>query len=337
MGSKRIEIAETMRRRILGLVRVGALRPGDRLPSSRQLASEFDADPRVIQAAYRLLADKGLVVQRPRSGIFLRNRRVPIDHLGVSAVWLAEVFSSAVSRDLAAPQFVDVLKRALDSRTLRVATVATTVDQNDGMCRELREDYGLCASCVSAEALQRDTPWPRALEEADLIVTTTAHATQVGAIAAQLGIPMILGALRRDLVGPGWRRLLQGAVYVVVADRRFLGMLQGYFSSIPGSKNIRYLVAGEDDVSVIPPMAPVYITAAARDVLGVRNVPGKPVPRARVFAPETVRQIFRFVVGHQLEAALGVPASRSELRARPPARPQAPTGPTGPVLSINPK
>lgn len=272
--------------------------------SRRQLASEFDADPRVIQAAYRLLADKGLVVQRPRSGIFLRSRRVPLTQSGVSIVWLADIFSAAISRDIAAPQFVDVLRRALDSRTIKVATVASTLDQNDGMCRELRDDYGVQASCVAIDAIGESAPWPRALQEAHLIVTTPANESRVGSIAAELGTPMIVGAIRRDLVGPGWRRLLLSAVYVIVADRRFLVMLRGFFGSIPGSNNLRYLVAGEDDISAIPPMAPVYITSAAREVIGVRNVPGRPVPTARMFAPETARQILRFVVRHQLDAAL---------------------------------
>ena len=334
MNGKRVEIAEALRQRILGLVRVGALRAGDRLPSCRELASEFDADPRVIQASYRLLAAKGLVVLRPRSGIFLRDKREPLDQAGVSIVWLADVFSSAIGRDIAAPQFIDVLRRALDSRMIRVATIAATVDQNEGMCRELREDYALQASCVTAESLCT-SPLPQALRDAELIVTTPALETRVRAIAIELGTPVIVTEVRRDLVGPGWRRLLHAAVYVVVADPRFLNVLRPYFGAIPGSNNIHYLVAGRDDVSVIPPMAPVYITSAAREVIGVRNVPGKPIPVARVFAPETARQILRFVVRQQLEAALA--NGKAPSRERRPRRCQAPTGPTGPVLSTNPK
>ena len=66
-----MEIAEVMRRRVLGGVASGTLRRNDRLPSARELASEFDVDPRLVLSSYRVLAREGLVDIRRRSGIYV--------------------------------------------------------------------------------------------------------------------------------------------------------------------------------------------------------------------------------------------------------------------------
>src|SRR5438128_1594412 len=65
---RRTEIAEVMRRRVLGGVASGTLRRNDRLPSARELASEFDVDPRLVLSAYRVLSREGIVEIRRRSG-----------------------------------------------------------------------------------------------------------------------------------------------------------------------------------------------------------------------------------------------------------------------------
>jgi DNA-binding transcriptional regulator YhcF (GntR family) len=314
------QIADTLRRRIEDLLHAGALAPGDRLPSSRVLAAEFDVDPRVAQSAYRILAAENIVELRPRSGIFVRQPRVELDHTGASVRWLTEIFATAIARDIPAPQLLDLLRRALCSRTITVATVATTVDQNEGMCRELREDYALTAFCITAATLAAGAPFPRALQQADLIVTTELHVPRVAEVAAQLGIPVIVGSVRRDVLNPVFRKLLQQPAFVVVADPDFVPVARRYFSSVPGAHNIAYLVVGRDSVDAIPRLAPVYVTAAARSLLGNRKVPGRIVPNSRIFSAESAREILSFVVRLQLEAALHDaqrPASaRERIRAR---------------------
>ena len=313
MKTLSITLAGRLRRRIQDLLNAGALAPGDRLPSSRAVAEEFDVDPRAVQAAYRILAGERLVDLRPRSGIFVRQPRIELDHAGASVRWLTEIFSTALSRDIPAPQLLDLLERALASRVITVATVASTVDQNEGMCRELREDYAVRAVCVSADAIQEGGSWPLELQDVDLLVTTETHAVGVSAIARQRGIPVIIVSVRRDIMSPAYRKLLVQPAFMVVADPRFIPIARRYFSSVPGGGNLTYLVAGRDALDVIPRLAPVYITAAARHVVGPVKIPGKVIPNARILAPESAREILAFVVRRQLESAL-------ELAQTPPSR-----------------
>jgi len=56
------------------LIEAGTFRPGERLPSSRALARSRRTSVATVMEAYELLADRGLVETRPRSGYFVRAR-----------------------------------------------------------------------------------------------------------------------------------------------------------------------------------------------------------------------------------------------------------------------
>lgn len=51
----------------------GVLRPGDRLPAGRSLASQYGVALMTVQNAYRLLGDEGLVVSQQGRGTFVRD------------------------------------------------------------------------------------------------------------------------------------------------------------------------------------------------------------------------------------------------------------------------
>ena len=68
---QRLRGVGVLRQRIAGGLQRGAMQPGDRLPPTRELSADLAADPRVVSAAYRTLADEGLVEIRPRAGVFV--------------------------------------------------------------------------------------------------------------------------------------------------------------------------------------------------------------------------------------------------------------------------
>ena len=51
----------------------GDLKPGDRLPSTRELARRFSIHPNTVSAGYRQLAQEGWVEYRHGSGVYIRN------------------------------------------------------------------------------------------------------------------------------------------------------------------------------------------------------------------------------------------------------------------------
>ncbi|ANC32624.1 GntR family transcriptional regulator [Isoptericola dokdonensis] len=59
---------EQIRSQVAGLVSVGDLAPGDRLPASRTLAHDLGIAVGTVQRAYRELEQSGVVVSRRRTG-----------------------------------------------------------------------------------------------------------------------------------------------------------------------------------------------------------------------------------------------------------------------------
>lgn len=302
-------MVETLRRRVLRGVHAGALSPGDRLPSARELERDFDTDHRVILAAYRQLATEGLVELRQRGGIYVAGRAsdgsVPAPPEG----WLIELFAQGVAREVPLPELHEWLRRAAGTVRLRAAVVASTADQSTGLARELRDDYGIDSVLVDPSVLADAArapggagDAPSEVRHADLLVTTEAHAERVGALAAALGKPCVATMVRPDLIGAEWRLLLKRPVYVLVADAHFVDALRKFFADTPGAENLRPLVVGRDDLDVIPEDAPTYVTRSARDALGDTPIRGQILPTARVFSADAARQLITFVVRTNLDA-----------------------------------
>jgi GntR family transcriptional regulator len=55
----------------------GDLKPGDRLPSTRELARRFNIHPNTVSAGYRQLAREGLVEYRHGSGVYIKSDATP--------------------------------------------------------------------------------------------------------------------------------------------------------------------------------------------------------------------------------------------------------------------
>lgn len=56
---------------IVGAIRSGDLKPGDRLGSARQLADKWETSYGAVRQSLEVLAAKGIVVRRPRAGTFV--------------------------------------------------------------------------------------------------------------------------------------------------------------------------------------------------------------------------------------------------------------------------
>jgi len=297
------DIVESLRGRVLRAVQSGALQDGDRLPSARDLAGEFGVDHRVVLGAYRHLADEGLVELRTRGGIYVRVRR------GASGAvpplpesWIADLFTQGLAREIPAPELHEWLRRSVETLRLRVAVITTTQDQAFGLCRELRDDFGMEADAVLVEELTTSDAHPLPVRRADLLLTTTAHAEQVRDLGAALQKPVTVIELRPDLTAGEWALLLRQPVYAIVASEKFGDMLHDFFKDVPGVENLHTLVFGIDDLATIPVNAPTYVTQRVRSQLTGVSIPGRILPAARTISMQSAREIFGFIVRSNIEA-----------------------------------
>jgi DNA-binding transcriptional regulator YhcF (GntR family) len=308
-------IAELLRGRILRGLHARALASGDRLPSARELASEFDTDHRIVLAAYRELAAEGLVELRQRGGIYVARRDdALIPTPGVD--WMVETLLQGLGREVPIVELHDWFRRAVGTLRLRAAVVQGSRDQIAGMCRELFDDYGLEATGLdAAELAEPGAALIADLRRTDLLVTTPAYETLVRRLGERVGVPVVIADVRPDLLGGEWRMLLRQPVYVVVSDDRFVLILEKFFAGVPGAAdNLRIMVVGRDDVAAIPATAPVYVTRSAAEALGGAPIGGRIIPSARVFSVAAARDLVSYIV----RANLGALSART--RSAPGAR-----------------
>lgn len=312
MPKRRDEIATILRQRLMAGLHLGLLQPGTRLPSVRILGAEFAADPRVVLAAYGQLEQDGLVELRPRSGVFVaRSATSAGEALPQTAEWVVGVLVEALGRGVPAIEFPERVRGCLETVRLRAACIECNHDQMTGLCRELAGDYGLTTRGVDISSL-RSGPVPQAVEEADLLVTTSYHAVEVRCLAERTGKPWIVISHRAEFIAETARLLAQGPLYFVATDPRFVDKLREMFASTPGIENLHVLVSGRDDLSVIPGDAPAYVMPAARDQVTDPALMARVIPAPRIFSPESARALLAFIVSANVAAMRDRKAPRTD-------------------------
>ncbi len=299
---RRAFIASTLQQRIEHSLRTRALAPGDRLPSTRQIGGEFDVDPRVALAAYQALAQEGLVVLRPRSGVFVAPAGSPREAPSPSPDFLTDTLVAGVVRGFSTVRFTDDLRIAAFGRKLRATVIGPTADQAYGLSRELRVDYGLETTTLLPDHVATEGVVRSALQRTHLVVTTGALKDEVSRLAARLRKPVIVVEGRPPFVDNEWKTALRsGRAYVVAADPRFVELFRNYLQGTVDLRNVRMLLVDRDDLTTIPPHAPTYVTEAARQKLGKSRIPGRLIPPPRLLAENSVRAIISFIVNTNMQ------------------------------------
>ena len=294
---------ELLRGRILRGLESGTIGLGDRLPSGRDVASELGVDHRVVLSAYRSLAQEGLVEMRQRGGVYLAATSGGEGRPLLPASWIADVLAEGLSRSIPAIDLHEWMRRCVETRRLRAAVIASTRDQVHGLCRELRDDFGLDAEYLLVSDLA-SPELPLALRRADVIVTTPSLADRMRTVAEMLVRPVIVVEVRPDLVAGEWALLLRQQVYVIVATEEFGEMIRQYFAGTDGRENINILVVGRDDLASIPEGVPTYITQSVRSSLEGVKIRGRILPPARTISSKSARELFGFIVAANI-AAMG--------------------------------
>jgi len=190
------------------------------------------------------------------------------------------------------------------TRRLRATVIEGTADQIAGICRELRADYGLDATGIEVGVLTALSPaMIDELRSADLLVSTAEFRKEAREVAQRFRIPVVIAEVGPDLLGGDWRELLRDPLYLVLGDARSVDLIRARFSSIPtAAENLHIVVVGQDDLSLIPKDAAVYVSRGAASALGSATVPGRVVPTARGFSIRTARELIAAIVRANLAA-----------------------------------
>jgi len=290
-----LRLVDRIRNRIVGEMHLGHLRPGDRLPPVRELSRELDVDHRAVGAVFRALEAEGLVEVRGRAGAFVaQQERLGGELVEETATWLAGVLAEARRRRVGIPEFPDFVRSCTARVQLRCACIESNTDSGTAIAMELREEFGLEVVSVPAAAA-RHGGLPRELREADFLVTTAFHASEVRAAAEAAGKPFVLVTVHPEMAGIIERRVRTDGLTVIVADPEY----GERFRSVYGEgrpESIRVVLA--DDRGAIARLdrsRPVLATRAVRLMLPDLDLPLL-LPRYPSISPDSTRDIVELLI-----------------------------------------
>ena len=313
LAADRETLLSRMRQRVAGRMRLGLLKPGDRIPSVRTVANELRVDPRSVLAAYQQLSREGLVELRPRSGAYVASPRDRAADGGVladrDAEWLIDQLTHALEVGIPAPAFPEHARRALETRRLRAVVLDRNDDQLWSTARELTDDYGFDTSAIDLDTIRGERSLPLPLRRADIIVTAS-PTRAIESLAKRSQVPLVGVTMCPDLFAEVRRLLLSDAVYFVVSDPRFARKLRRFLAPTRGASRFHVLVYGRDDLRTIPTSAALYLTRLTRHRMQATQQPGgepkvmsdeflllqRVMPEARVFSGQSARDLITFVV-----------------------------------------
>jgi DNA-binding transcriptional regulator YhcF (GntR family) len=294
-------IANHIRHKILSGIHLGRLKHGDRLDSIRATADELDVDHRTVARAYQRLQNEGLVEIRGRSGIFLvEPKLVSARVLGATAQWLARVLAEAWSRHIDLPHFGELVTKCVGSG-MRCACVDSTSDHAVAFCAELEEDFGLDTFSVplklnAAQGLKNEAEMRAALERCEFVATTAFAHLEVQRIAQELGKPVVIITVHREMREFVEAAFQKAPVGVVVADRRYGERLQTHFGKLPtGEDYVRVFLAETFTNEQLATERPVFMTRAARRKLSDLDEQLLPPPPPFI-SPSAAQQITETIV-----------------------------------------
>jgi GntR family transcriptional regulator, transcriptional repressor for pyruvate dehydrogenase complex len=145
----RYRLYEEVVRQIVDLIRSGDIRPGERLPSERELEGMIHVSRGVLREAFRVLESRGLVVSRPGGGRFLRELPAANPAGAADSQWLTTRLEQAVLLDLWEA------REALETKSAELAARRATPADLDAM-RKIADQLVRGHSGTDMVALNRE-------------------------------------------------------------------------------------------------------------------------------------------------------------------------------------
>jgi len=227
------------------------------------------------------------------------------------------MLTDAFAHEIPGPALHEWLRRTTETLRLRALVIGTTREQAIGLARELRDDFGLNADGIIAGDVSGDGTVPVAARRADVVVTTSDHASVAERIGSMIARPILTIDIHPDLVAGEWALLLRQPVWAIIPNAEFGTELKQSFGEIHGVENLHILVLGRDDLGSIPEGAATYATASVREQLGDARIRGRLLPAARMIATDSARIVFRFIVRANIEAMRAVAPTLKDYSTKP--------------------
>lgn len=243
-------IVDQLRDRVVTGIFLGNWRPGERLPSIRDVAEAERVDRKTAAAAYRRLEEEGLVSVRARSGVYLKpdggpRLMGPLERLHLR--WLRNTYEGGRDLGLDTPTMLRLLNAIAEVEATPVPVIDADTTFAEQIAEELRTRGGIRAAAYGPARAEE------ACRGASFVVTTPFHARSV----ADGAIQVVETTLSADLLDALRRTLERGRALVIVptellAAKLRRGIAQG---QLPVAQAEATVIAWQDGLDLSGPLA----------------------------------------------------------------------------------
>ncbi len=181
---------------LVHLIRSGSLKPGEQLPTVRQLAGYLRINHNTVAIAYRELETQGLLRVEQGRGTFVADTGgalVDVRHAGVMAA-VREAFDKTLALGATGREFLDAAAALAQtpegaaSQAHLLIVECNTIDLEQ-MQAALAPEVGARISTATTEELAARVAGGRAaMADVDLVVTTFFHVNEVEALVEGTGV-----------------------------------------------------------------------------------------------------------------------------------------------------
>ena len=183
-------------------IKTGELKPGDRLPTERELSAQLGVARGTVKKAYRELADNNIIEVIQGSGSYVyddrdvfnsERRRVAMELVdGAIAKLEAWDFSP---REIETMLKISLAKRERAGRGARVAVIDCNPESLSIFKKQLLYIPGISISVFMVESIILDDDHKALLADFDLILTTMTHYDQIAASLSGIGVKIVKVAM----------------------------------------------------------------------------------------------------------------------------------------------
>lgn len=260
-------ILDRLRERIVSGIYFGLWRPGERLPSIREIAEAENVDRKTAAAAYRRLEREGLVRVHPRSGVYLRAQRPPEAATPLEKLyrrWLENTYARASALGLRTNTILHLVSAVAEIERIRIPVVEQDWPQSETIAAELRARAGINASPVPLNSYTReDAAWL----EAPFVITTPYCRNNVLALDGAKQI--VEATLSQDTIRELREKISDGPLAIVVTNENIAAKLRPFIlrGHHLGNGHAVLIVTADD---------PVQLASETRNARNVYVWPGVP-------------------------------------------------------------
>lgn len=182
----KIPIYKQIVEQLMRAIKSGALRPGQRLPTERELAESLQVARGTVKRAYKELSDNNIIEVIHGSGSYVYNDKEAADpeRRRKAAALLDETYDTLSAwglahREISTLLHITLAKKAPPEGFVRVAVIDCNPESLAIMKRQLNYIPGIVISAFFVDTILLDDDADSLLNEFDLVLTTVTHYDQV--------------------------------------------------------------------------------------------------------------------------------------------------------------